>query len=153
MWLFEAQCTVRLSTMPPCSLWFLISPALAKSGTKIVGRLQQLPQSCRWASITSVRNRILFGFHVLKTRLAGKDCACVNYLCEVLDRELSKPFFMNVILQASSYSVSLWMLKQHIHLEGGDLRNTPEIIWVDNRLHVLPGVSRTDGGRLYFGDH
>ncbi len=116
-------------------------------------RLQQLRQSCRRASIASISNRFLFGFHVLKARLAGKDCACVNCLCEALDRELSKPFFMNVVLQASGYVVSLWMLKQHIHLEGGDLRNTPKIIWVDNRLHVLPGVSRTDGGRVYFGDH
>ena len=115
-------------------------------------RLQQLRQSCRRALITSVRNRVLFGFHVLKARLAGKDCACVNYLCEVLDRELSKPFLVHVILSAPGYRVSLRMLERHIIQEGGILRNTPEIVWMDNRLHVPPGVCRTDGGRVYFED-
>ena len=97
-----------------------------------------------------IGNRLLFGFHVLKARLAGEEYVCANYLCEALDRASSKPFFMNVVLSASSYRQSLSMLERHIRFEGGVLRNTPEITWVDSWLHVPPGVSRTCGGRVYF---
>lgn len=102
--------------------------------------------------LASIRNQFLFGFHIVRARLAGEDHVCVHWLCEAVDRELSKPFFVIVILSAPGYRVSLWMLERHILQEGGILRNTPKIVWADNRLHVPSGVSQTCGGRVYFED-
>ena len=100
--------------------------------------------------LNSLRNRILFGFHVVRARLSGGNHVCVNYLCEALDRETSKPYFVHVVLSAPGYRQSLLMVKKHVHLEGAVLRGTPEIIWADSWLHVPPGMSQTFEGRVYF---
>lgn len=102
--------------------------------------------------IRSIRNRFLFGFYILKARLSGEDHVCASFLCEAVDQEQSKPFFLNVVLSASSYQTSLSMLEKHIVLEGGILQNIPEVTWIDDRLYVPPGVSQTDGGRVYFDE-